>query len=113
MNRLFALLLAVILVVGSSPGQVPTVEIKIKEKSGFLGMGGPRSIRLQLSNEARQLPLTDSLVNDGEHYIFLCSPVGDWLFDNDFINEDLPKLSIAQGPQQFPVEWKSAFTENC
>ena len=38
MNRLFALLLAVILVVGSSPGQVPTVEIKIKEKSGFLGM---------------------------------------------------------------------------
>jgi len=111
MNRLFALLLAVVLVVGTSPGQVPTVEIRIKEKSGFLGMGGPRSIRLQLSNEARQLPLTDSLVNAGDHYLFLCSPVGDWLFDNDFINEDLPRLSIAQGPQQFPVEWKSAFAE--
>lgn len=111
MNRPLSLVVALVLFISTAPGQIPTAQIKIREKSGFLGMGGPRFIEVRLSDESRQLPLTDTSVNGGSYYVFICSPVGDWQFDNDFVNDDLPKLALAQGDQKFPVEWKSTYAE--
>lgn len=87
--------------------QVPAVQIKIKEKSGFLGMGGPRFIELRLSSEQNQLPLTSTNVNGGSYHYFLCRSVGNWILDEDFFEEDLPKLSVVQGGQTLPTVWKA------
>lgn len=86
--------------------QVPSVQIMIKAKSGFLGMGGPRLIELSLTNEQRQLPLTSTNVHAGSFYYFLCKPIGKWTLDDDFFEEDLPKLAIVQGTQRWPTVWK-------
>ena len=79
-----------------SEAQVPSALIKVKEKSGFLGMGGPRFIEVQLSNQNRELPLTSENINGGQYYYFLLRSVGGWQMDDDFLKEDLPKLSVLQ-----------------
>ncbi len=102
----------VLMILGaSSSAQVPSAHVKIKEKSGFLGMSGPRFVEIRLSNETQSLPLNDINVNGGQFYFFLCVPVGDWQFDSDFIEDEVPKLWLLQGEQKFPVEWNKDFTE--
>ncbi|MBI2619344.1 MAG: tetratricopeptide repeat protein [Ignavibacteriales bacterium] len=91
--------------------QIPSVTIKIREKSGFLGMGGPRFIELRLGNQTIEYPLNDVNVNSGPSYFFLCKPAGNWLFDEDFIDDDLPNLTLVQGDLSFPVEWNGPFAE--
>ena len=86
--------------------QAPSVEIKIKEKSGFLGMGGPRVIRLELSNQKREAVTSDN-VNGGAYYYFICKPAADWKIDADFVKEDLGKLQIHQNEQKLAMSWKS------
>lgn len=102
-------LVAVLFLVLVSPAfsQVPSVQVKIKEKSGFLGMGGPKFIELRLSSEQNQLPLTSTNVNAGSYYYFLCRSVGTWILDEDFFEEDLPRLSIVQSGQTLPTVWKA------
>ncbi|GJQ20094.1 MAG: hypothetical protein HBSIN02_04490 [Bacteroidia bacterium] len=90
--------------------QTPTIQIKVREKSGFLGMGGPRFMEVQLSNRLRETPLTDQNVQRDSHYVFLCKPVGDWTIDEDFVDEELGALSIVQNETIFRVAWKAAFT---
>ncbi|MBI4418141.1 MAG: tetratricopeptide repeat protein [Ignavibacteriales bacterium] len=90
-------------------GQVPTIQIKVKEKSGFLGLGGPRFMEVRLSNRTGTLPLTDQNVNSDTQYVFLCKPAGDWQFDEDFVDEDLGRLSLHQDERVFPMTWKGPF----
>ncbi len=89
-----------------------SVEILVKQKSGFLGLGRPRSMTVELSNQGRQEPLTSTNINAGPFYYFLCRPVGEWQFDFDFLKEDLPKLSLLQKEQKLSAAWKSDFVED-
>jgi tetratricopeptide (TPR) repeat protein len=91
--------------------QAPSVQLKIKEKSGFLGMGGPRFIELELSNKNQQ-PLTSTNVNEAQYFYFLCKPVGDWQFTTDFLTEDLPKLSLYQNEQKLGVAWNEQIAKD-
>jgi tetratricopeptide (TPR) repeat protein len=87
-------------------GQTPQVQIKVKEKSGLFGMSPERFALIALSNQNRSLPLTCDNVNSGQYTYFLFRPAGDWKIDQDFLNEQLPKLSILQGDQKHQVSWK-------
>jgi tetratricopeptide (TPR) repeat protein len=86
--------------------QAPSVQIKVKEKSGFLGMGGPRVVRLELSNLKRE-PITSENVNAGQYFYFICRPAADWKIDADFVKEDIGKLQVYQNEQKMPMAWKS------
>mgnify|MGYP001377155183 CR=1 FL=1 len=90
--------------------QTPTIQIKVREKSGFLGMGGPQFMEVRLSNRLRETPLTDLNVNRDSQYVFLCKPAGDWTIDEDFVDDELRGLSIVQDETTFPIAWKSVFT---
>lgn len=81
--------------------------MKIKEKSGFLGLGGPRNIEIQLSNQNRQLPLSSENINAGPYYYFICKPVGDWKIDADAVKDDISKVTIYQNEQKVQIAWKS------
>ena len=86
--------------------QAPSIQLMIKAKSGFLGMGGARTVKIELSNEQRQQPLTSDNVNSGQYYYFLLTPVEEWQFDADFVNEDLSKVNIYQNEKKIPIAWK-------
>lgn len=91
--------------VGSA--QIPSVQLKIKEKSGFLGMGGPRIVTIELSTQQHQVPLTSENVNGGEYYYFFVKPAGEWRLDADFVAEELSKVTIYQDGQTYAIAWKS------
>ena len=76
--------------------QVPSVQLKVKERSGFLGLGGARYVELRLSGANRQQPLTSADVKMGSLYYFECTPAGDWELDQDFVKEVLSTLTIEQ-----------------
>lgn len=108
MNRIlvtFFLLLPSILV-----SQSPSVQLKLREKSGFLGLGDAQSLTILLSNRGREVPLTDVNVNNDSLYIFLVRPAGKWELDEDFIEEDLPGIRILQGGLTHPVVWHGALS---
>ncbi|MBI5464066.1 MAG: tetratricopeptide repeat protein [Ignavibacteriales bacterium] len=109
--RFSASLLAVVLGITTLLAQAPSVQLKIKEKSGFLGMGGPRIIKLELSNKAAK-PIDSDNVNDGQYYYFLCTPAADWKIDEDFVKDDLAQLTIYQNEQRFQIGWKGEITAN-
>ncbi|MBP8975873.1 MAG: tetratricopeptide repeat protein [Bacteroidetes bacterium] len=91
----------------SAFSQVPSVQLTIKEKSGFLGMGGPRVVQIQLSSQEPKAPITSENVNSGPYYYFFVTPVGEWKLDEAFIAEELSKVSIFQDGKVFSIEWKS------
>lgn len=86
--------------------QAPNVQLKVKEKSGLFGISPERFAALALSNQNRSLPLSSENVNAGPFAYFLFHPAGDWKIDQDYINEELPKLTIIQAEQKYPVMWK-------
>jgi tetratricopeptide (TPR) repeat protein len=86
--------------------QTPQIQLKVKEKSGLFGMSGERFASIALSNQNRSLPLTSDNVNAGQYFYFLFRPAGDWKIDQDFVNEELPKLAFLQAEQKYPVVWK-------
>jgi tetratricopeptide (TPR) repeat protein len=86
--------------------QAPQVQLKVKEKSGLFGMSAERFAAIALSNQNRSLPLTCDNVNGGQFTYFLFRPAGDWKIDQDFVNEEFPKLSLSQAEQKYPVLWK-------
>ncbi|OGU32259.1 MAG: hypothetical protein A2X67_14035 [Ignavibacteria bacterium GWA2_55_11] len=90
----------------SAFGQAPSVQLTIKEKSGFLGMGGPRVVSIDLSTQNRDATLTSENVNGGPYYYFLVKPAADWALDADIVKEDLSKLIIVQNEQKFAIMWK-------
>lgn len=106
-NRLFLLSAFIVLSLSVSLGQAPSVQLKIKEKSGFLGMGGARTVELQLSNQTRQKTLSSENVNAGSFIYFICKPIGDWKMDSDFIKDDLAKLIVFQNDQKTLISFKS------
>jgi tetratricopeptide (TPR) repeat protein len=85
--------------------QAPSTQLKIKAKSGFLGMGGPRTVKIELSNENRQLPLTSNNVNSGRYYYFLVSPVEDWQLDQSFVKDELSNLNVYQNENKTSSVW--------
>jgi tetratricopeptide (TPR) repeat protein len=104
----FLTLFSCILCIGSIlNAQEPSIQLKIKEKSGFLGMGGPRTLKIELSNQNRQLPLTSENVNSGEYFYFLVTTVEDWQLDEDFAKEELIKINISQYDKKLSMAWKS------
>jgi tetratricopeptide (TPR) repeat protein len=86
--------------------QIPSVQLKVKEKSGLFGISPERFATIALSTQNRSLPLSSENVNAGPFTYFLFRPAGDWQIDQDFVNEELPKLTFIQGEQKFPVMWK-------
>jgi tetratricopeptide (TPR) repeat protein len=85
--------------------QAPSTQLKIKAKSGFLGMGGPRTVKIELSNETRQLPLTSDNVNSGRYFFFLVSPVEDWQLDQSFVKDELSNLNVYQNENKISSAW--------
>ena len=85
--------------------QAPSIQLKIKAKSGFLGMGGPRTVKIELSNETRQLPLTSDNVNGGRYFYFAVSPVEDWQLDQSFVKDELSNVNIYQNENKISVAW--------
>jgi tetratricopeptide (TPR) repeat protein len=86
--------------------QAPFVQLKIKENSGFLGMGGPRIVKIELSNQKHQQPLSSDNVNGGEYTYFLVTPSEEWELNEDFVKEDLSKINIYQSGNKIPIAWK-------
>ena len=105
--RFLSLISSILCVATILNAQAPSVQLKIKEKSGFLGMGGPRTMKIELSNQNRQQPLTSDNVNNGEYYYFLVAPFEDWQLGEDFANEELSKISINQDGNKISIAWKS------
>lgn len=86
--------------------QVPSVQLTIKEKSGFLGMGGPKVATIQLSTQKGDTVLTSDNVNEGQYFYFLVTPAGDWALDADIVRENLSGLQIYQDNETYPIAWK-------
>jgi tetratricopeptide (TPR) repeat protein len=76
--------------------QPSSVILKVKESSGFLGLGGARFIEIRLSSETRHQPLNSINVNEGRFYYFECLPAGNWELDADFVRDNLSRLTIEQ-----------------
>jgi tetratricopeptide (TPR) repeat protein len=82
----------------------PDITIKVSEKSGFLGIGKPKFIKISLSTRNRDKELTSDLVNAGDTYYFVMKDSGGWKFDDDFLKDELPKLTINQEAKSLHVE---------
>ncbi len=79
-----------------SQNTVPEVTLKVAEKSGFLGMGKPRFVKIALSSRGEDKILTSENVNAGPLFYFTMKDSGEWVIDEDFIKEELVKLKIDQ-----------------
>ena len=91
----------------SMHAQTPTVLLTVKAKSGFLGLGGPRVVELNLTTlGGADSPGDDSLAA-GISYFVRCRPAADWKLTTDFLNEDLATLTVMQDGQPSPPEWRS------
>jgi tetratricopeptide (TPR) repeat protein len=55
--------------------------------------------------------LTSTNVNGSSQYFFLLRPRGEWIPDEDFITEELPKLSIVQGGAAFSIQSTGELSE--
>ena len=87
--------------------KAPSVDLLIKETSGFLGLGGSRIIKIELSNKEQQLPLNSQNVNGNSLFFFLLSPSNDWQLTEDFIEEELKKIYILQDGEKTLLNWRS------
>jgi tetratricopeptide (TPR) repeat protein len=105
--RLFSFLCGILFFAAILHAQTPSVQLKIKDKSGFLGMGGPRTLKIELSSQNRQQPLTSDSVNSGEFFFFLVAPLEDWQLDDDFVKEEISKINISQDGNKTSIDWKS------
>ena len=105
-TRFLCLLCGLLCMTALLNAQAPSVQLLIKAKSGFLGMGGPRTVKIELSNADRQQPLTSDNVNSGQYFYFLITPVEDWQLDADFVNDPLSKVNIYQNETKVLFAWK-------
>ncbi len=105
--KMFFLFFTVLQLNAQVPAPVPSVQLKVKEKSGLFGMGGPRIVQIELSNQLHQLPLTGDNVNSDQYYYFYVTPAADWVLDADFVESALSKVSTYQNGQTIAAAWKS------
>lgn len=84
--------------------QIPSVELKVRERSGFLGMGPARHVSLFLSNKNRSIPLTSTNVNGDNLYFFVLKTIGDWSFDQGFIRNELMNFSLYQHEKKLLIQ---------
>jgi tetratricopeptide (TPR) repeat protein len=84
----------------------PQVVLKVAEKSGWLGMGKPRYVKIVLTTKNRDSLLTSDNVNGTDYYYFAVRNTGDWKLDDSFVMEKLPQLSLSQNGQPFPIEFR-------
>ncbi len=105
-TRFLSLLSGLLCITALLNAQAPSVQLKIKAKSGFLGMGGPRTVNIELSNENRQQPLTSDNVNSGQYFYFLITPMEDWQLDQDFVKDQLSRVNIYQDEKKISIAWK-------
>jgi len=104
-TRFLTLVSGLLCIVAFLNAQAPSTQLKIKAKSGFLGMGGPRTVKIELSNETRQLPLTSDNVNSGRYFFFIVSPVEDWQLDQSFVKDELSNLNVYQNENKTSSVW--------
>ena len=104
--KIISLFLATLALADALYAQVPSARFKVRE-SGLFGLKGERYAKFELSTNNHALPLTDSSVNAGEYYYFLFCPTGDWALDADFVQEEIPKLTLLQNNQALQIVWKS------
>lgn len=83
--------------------EAPSIQMMIKSKSGWFGLGKPQSITIELCNKALTRPLTDRSVNGDSVFHFLCRPVGDWKLDEDFLKDILPSICILQDEKKISL----------
>ena len=93
--KMLFLFFAVLQLNAQVPAQVPSVQLKVKDKSGLFGMGGPRIVQIELSNQLHQLPVTGDNVNSDQYYYFYVAPAEDWVLDADFAESELSKVSVS------------------
>lgn len=110
--KMLFLFFAVLQLNAQVPAQVPSVQLKVKDKSGLFGMGGPRIVQIELSNQLHQLPVTGDNVNSDQYYYFYVAPAEDWVLDADFAENELSKVSVYQNGQTIAAAWKSTLKTN-
>ncbi len=71
-------------------------------------MGKPRWITLSLSTSTKDRDLNSENVNSGPLYYFIIQNDGDWKLDEDFKNENLPRLKIMQDSSATSVQYSDA-----
>lgn len=67
-------------------------------------MGKPRFAKISLSSRNQDNVLNSDNVNSGTLYYFMLKDSGGWSIDEDFILEELPKISITQSGVTFTLE---------
>jgi tetratricopeptide (TPR) repeat protein len=87
-----------------SQKNIPEVTLKVSEKSGFLGMGKARFIKIKLSSRAIDKVLTSDNVNVSALYYFTLKDSGGWEIDENFIKDELVKLKVEQDGTTLGVE---------
>jgi tetratricopeptide (TPR) repeat protein len=88
------------------------IKLKIANRSGLFGMSGPKIIRITLSTKNREKALTCENVNSGNYYYFLIQNEGRWQIDADFLNDDLPKLTLIQEETKLHSEFTGDIIAN-
>jgi len=87
-----------------SQKNIPEITLKVSEKSGFLGMGRPRFVKIALSSRTISKALTSDTVNGSSLYYFTLRDSGGWKIDDDFIKDELKKMKIEQESESYGVD---------
>ncbi len=85
--------------------QILSVQIKVRE-SRLFGLSSERLAKLEFSNQNRTTPLTSENLNAGRFYYFIVRPADSWAIDASFVQEELPKLTLAQDKLSLQIAWK-------
>lgn len=106
MNRLVLTFAGLFLALAVVTAQTPSVKMRLKESSGLFGIGGPRTVTIDLTTANKDKQLNDVNANEGQYYYFYVKPVENWSIDEDFVKEDLAKLTIVQGGTKLQIMTK-------
>lgn len=86
--------------------QTTSTTLLIREKAGFLGMGGPRHVTVAFATQNGDTVLTSESANAGPHYFFRVQPTADWKIEEDFVKEYLSTLVVYQNGEKHAIVWK-------
>ena len=105
---LFHLGLSLLFIAQYAEAQQNALEVKLKiaDRSGLFGMSGPKIVKITLSTKNKEKAVTSESVNSGNYYYFLFQNEGKWQIDADFLNDDLPKLTLTQEGTTLHAEFK-------
>lgn len=86
--------------------QSTSTTLLVREKAGFLGMGGPRHVNVAFATQNGDTMLTSESANAGPHYYFRVQPTTDWKIEEDFVKEYLSTLVVYQNGEKHAIVWK-------